>query len=234
MDSEPLLLRGTIVRHGEQWAKFQVGDMTLVIEQQEERVRRGDENTLYTIVWESAYFLHAYLASTRQCQLGSVVGKRVLELGSGTGAVGLMFAALGAEVTLTDLPQALELIHRNVVLNFGEEQSWRMPRVVALKWGEPLSQELGSFDILVCSDLLFYRPLFTPLLSTVLEVVESGAKCLISQIDRGWQSEFYQMLKDSGLTVEPVTDFDFRSYVGTDAVPGGVTDECELMLVSKK
>lgn len=44
-----------------------------------------------------------------------VSGQRIIELGSGTGVVGLVAAALGAQqVTLTDKQQILPLLKRNI------------------------------------------------------------------------------------------------------------------------
>lgn len=39
--------------------------------------------------------------------LGELAGKRALELGAGTGIVGIAAACCGAHVLLTDLPEAL-------------------------------------------------------------------------------------------------------------------------------
>lgn len=56
----------------------------------------------------------AALLSRQQCnaslpRFGTLQGMRILELGCGCGLVGLCFAALGATVLLTDLPDPLVL-----------------------------------------------------------------------------------------------------------------------------
>ncbi|KXS11176.1 hypothetical protein M427DRAFT_73145 [Gonapodya prolifera JEL478] len=66
--------------------------------------------------WESAFLLTSYL--TRHPAV--VRQKRVLELGCGTGVVGLVAAGLGArEVVLTDLECMLDVARRNVEVNRG-------------------------------------------------------------------------------------------------------------------
>lgn len=46
-----------------------------------------------------------------------MAGRRVLELGAGTGALGIAVAALGGDVVLTDLPDVVPLTRQNVQLN---------------------------------------------------------------------------------------------------------------------
>ncbi|XP_015721440.1 protein-lysine methyltransferase METTL21D isoform X2 [Coturnix japonica] len=62
------------------------------------------------VVWDAALVLAKFL------ETGSFPLSRraVLELGSGTGAVGIMAATLGADVTLTDLQELQELLAVNI------------------------------------------------------------------------------------------------------------------------
>jgi nicotinamide N-methyltransferase len=89
--------------------------------------------------------------------------KHVLELGSGTGLLGLVAARLGAaSVTLTDLPSELDLLRANVALNDDDAAS-SPTRVEPLVWGDETGMlQLidraclpSGFDVVLCCDLVY-------------------------------------------------------------------------------
>ena len=122
-----------------------------------------------------------------------------MELGSGTGLVGLVFAACGASVVLMELDAALPLLQYNVNANeaaIGASSAVTAhtatppPRVYSLPWGEPLSKEIssviaeeGPFDIVVGADVVYGEELFAPLLETINLVCCS--ELLLCRLQRG-------------------------------------------------
>jgi predicted O-methyltransferase YrrM len=101
-------------------------------------------------LWDSALVL----AHNLQYLVGSLKGKTVLELGSGTGAVGLYCSrCLDANhVTLTDLPDNLELLVQNRDINNISEE---FVSIVSLDWESddvPNEVKLG-YDLIIGSDL---------------------------------------------------------------------------------
>ncbi|KAK4406257.1 protein N-lysine methyltransferase METTL21A [Sesamum angolense] len=68
-------------------------------------------------------------------------GKNVIELGSGCGLVGCIAALLGAQVILTDLPDRLKLLKKNVETNlYGDVRG--SATVNELTWGDDLDTDI--------------------------------------------------------------------------------------------
>ena len=128
-------------------------------------------------LWASAPALLEWLSADDQTLPGSDMSRRslfegqVLELGSGTGFVGLALAKLGASrVTLTDLPQRLPILKRNVEENGLEDDV----SVQALAWGTTSAID-DEPDLIVASDVTYDAEL-VPLLATTLAALLSGGR----------------------------------------------------------
>lgn len=106
--------------------------------------------------------------------------RRILELGSGTGMVGIVAAAtLGGNVTITDLPHVVPNLEFNananaeVVGSIGGAVS-----VASLRWGHADDVEaIGrEFDLILASDVVYHYHLYEPLLETLrLMMLGKGA-----------------------------------------------------------
>jgi len=86
------------------------------------RVAEGNADTIDSgaRIWDSG----REMAELLQQQGGALRGKRVLELGAGTGIGGLSAAACGAHVLLSDQAHMLPLLNENIAAN-GHMLQWR-------------------------------------------------------------------------------------------------------------
>jgi hypothetical protein len=82
------------------------------------------------VVWQGAFVLVEYLLRSHT----DWAGKRVVELGAGTGLCGLALARLGAHVELTDMEHILPILRENVATNpSGKGGSMHVSELV---WGD--------------------------------------------------------------------------------------------------
>ena len=110
--------------------------------------------------------------------------KTVLELGAGTGLVGMTTAALGASVTCTDVEKALPLLQENIDLNFPPiEANKKRLFVKRLEWGKDHKNfENCHFDYIVGADIIYLEETFDLLLETLVYLSNCSAEETVTKI----------------------------------------------------
>ena len=151
-----------------------------------------------------------------------VVGRDVLELGAGTGAVGLTCAALGASsVTMTDRDEAtLALMHTNARINGHYDASSTCEVCVqGLDWGDPATYIQGaSYDLVVAADVLYLPEHCAALPDAVAAHLAPGGKVVVAcgLRRRGLLDALVDSLRSVGL--DPSVE---RETLGLDPSGGG-------------
>jgi protein N-lysine methyltransferase METTL21A len=144
----------------------------------------------------------------------------ILELGSGTGVVGIWLAKLlgkhalsGSILTLTDLDFLVPLMRENVMRN---GFSCDTINVVPLAWGQPgLPPNLPAFNdnppLILISDCVYLESLFDPLLMTLNQLLSAceGAVCWMSyrrrrRADRIFFQRLRKMFQVRTIASDPV------------------------------
>ncbi|CAL1534354.1 unnamed protein product [Lymnaea stagnalis] len=121
------------------------------------------------VVWDSAVVLAEYLDKHRNL----VEHKRVLELGAGSGLTGLVAAALGAEVILTERASALDHLTAAIDAN-SLNKSWKISARV-LDWTEDVDPRgFDELDLILGADIIYIEETFQDLLRTLKSLTPSN------------------------------------------------------------
>lgn len=143
------------------------------------------------LLWESAPVLARWLAE----QPLVVRGRRVLELGAGTGLAGLVARHLGAAVVQTDhSPEALQLCQRNARANGIEDV-----RVVLADWTRWELDE--RFDVILGADVLYDPAIVPPLMEVLEKSLAGGGTIVLTDPRRAKATEAMARLRAGGWTL---------------------------------
>uniref|UniRef100_A0A6I8RXI0 EEF1A lysine methyltransferase 3 n=1 Tax=Xenopus tropicalis TaxID=8364 RepID=A0A6I8RXI0_XENTR len=115
---------------------------------------------LSQLFWKWALFLCGYFEEQKL----DFKGKKVIELGAGTGIVGILVSLLGGHVTLTDLPHALSQIQKNVSANVSSNNP---PQVCALSWGLDQEKFPQDYDFVLGADIVYLHDTYPLLIQTL-------------------------------------------------------------------
>jgi 2-polyprenyl-3-methyl-5-hydroxy-6-metoxy-1,4-benzoquinol methylase len=144
-------------------------------------------------VWPAAFVMSAFLEELHAKTGVFSTPVSVLELGAGTGLVGLSASVLGAaQVTLSDLSENLPLLQSNAELN-----TLTNIRAEAIDWTKPVPASIleQHFDIVIAADCVFWEWLFEPLINTLLQLLSPTTRVMLSMTHRfGRTEKFLEML----------------------------------------
>jgi len=132
-------------------------------------------------VYEAAACLAKYLESDEfelnrgGAERATFSGRRVVELGAGTGVVGIMASYLGASVVVTDLDSLVPLLDHNInqnnrMISAGTGSISARP----LCWGTEPDADLFHPHFLILANCIYYESSLEMLLETVLTLTSAG------------------------------------------------------------
>ncbi|KAI9277032.1 putative methyltransferase-domain-containing protein [Phascolomyces articulosus] len=138
-------------------------------------------------IWDSALVLSDMFAKKIMQERTCLDGKHIVDLSAGTGCIGLLLGTLlrrlrpqhTCQLTLTDLPEALDLIRENHRLNVGHEPDPHI-HIEKLCWGitrdakQLIKKGGGGPDLILASDVLYDPKCFSALVDTLKALCVPG------------------------------------------------------------
>ena len=144
----------------------------------------GSNSDHFVMGTSSVIWPPALLFSKHLCRNSSLVkGKRCVELGAGVGLVGMVAAALGADVVMTDLEAGLPLLEVNAARSKAAAVGGSI-KVAELFWGnEQHIDALGrhTFDVVLATDVIYHQgaDVMTALVHSISELLSPEGACLL-------------------------------------------------------
>ncbi|XP_062921658.1 protein-lysine methyltransferase METTL21D [Mobula hypostoma] len=165
------------------------------------RIKQHCAGDVGCVVWDAALVLAKYLETSSFYRGSSHVfsGKNVVELGSGTGVVGLMASTLGANVILTDLEELQDLLNINIKDNKHLVTGSIQAKV--LKWGETVKGLPSEPDYILVADCIYYEQSLEPLLKTIKDISGNKTAIILCYEERTMgnnpkiESQFFELLQ---------------------------------------
>ncbi|CAI5727416.1 unnamed protein product [Peronospora destructor] len=168
-------------------------------------------------IWTSGELLAAHLELQREYYRSIFDGACIVELGSGTGYLGLMIAACfkPVHVCLTDLPTHIHGLCRNVKRNAKAVRSGVQVHVLELSWGS-LEQEMSlmevfaatddgtnnhraaQVDVILGTDVAYQQELYGPLLDTMNRLATPRTLILLGLNRADTEFTFFHQLERDG------------------------------------
>ncbi|XP_033628705.1 protein N-lysine methyltransferase METTL21A-like isoform X2 [Asterias rubens] len=161
--------------------------------------QKWEELGVAAVVWDAAVVLAEYLEQNVDKLQLSLENKSVIELGAGTGLVGIVAALLGGHVDLTDRKIALNQLQANLEANIPEfgVRGGIAASVKELTWGENLQEFPKPYDLVLGADIVYLEDSFPHLIKTLVHLTNNDSLVLLScRIRYARDENFLDLLRE--------------------------------------
>lgn len=151
--------------------------------------------SIFGVVWPSGLALARLMADE------PIAGRRIVEVGCGIGLASQVLNARSADITATDRhPEAARFLAYNTALNAQAPIPF-----VRTGWADEEEDELGNFDLVIGSDLLYEREPAAALVGFVERHARPTCEVLLLDPGRGHAPRFATRMTALGFVTERVT-----------------------------
>jgi predicted nicotinamide N-methyase len=142
---------------------------------------------LWAKIWEASVVLSDHLAA-----MPVDPERRFLEIGCGMGVVGIVAAAFGHRITITEYnSDALNFARANVSANLSADSAADI-EVARLDWNQP--QLEGRFDAIVGSEVIYKDTDFEPILKLFQTCLNPSGEIILAEGFRKTSLEFFRQV----------------------------------------
>lgn len=188
-------VRGTFNAAGETWQLLLPANPDALLDEPSASTAATTDDRMpyWAFIWPAAIPMIAAVL-----QADWPAGTRVLELGCGTGIVGLAALRRGHLVTFTDYePRAVVLATNNAKLNHCHNFSAQL-----LDWRRP---DNTTWPVIIGCDLLYQSSAFEPLLQLLDQMLAPGGVCWLGDGGRSAAQKFPDLARRHGYSVTVMT-----------------------------
>ncbi|KAI8878639.1 hypothetical protein K501DRAFT_195375 [Backusella circina FSU 941] len=170
------------------------------------KIREDAVQSIARHIWDCGLGMCDYLNQLVHQEKTDFNHNVILELGSGTGLVGIYAAQLLSpkEVYLTDLEDALEIMQQNADL----VQDKKCKIIVnELAWGPDADPLYDNVDLVLLTDVLYNQSSHDVLLDTLNWLLKPATKALLAYKERNPDERvFFTKVKERGFECKPVNN----------------------------
>lgn len=143
---------------------------------------------LWSKIWEASIILSDYLAG-----IPVDSEKRFLEIGCGTGVVGVVASSFGHRVTMTEYnPDALNFARANARANLTARDPGL--EIIELDWGKPRLE--GLFDYIIGSEVIYKEKDYQLILKVFKTYLRPSGEIILAEGVRKTSMEFFRQMSE--------------------------------------